>query len=349
MVITSLVAVALPSLITPFQREGGVRGEGSGSVVNPNDDSHGLTKAQNYKIVRNGVSLEIEGVCRITEDKVFCWSPSGKVLPSLSNEIERGLSGSSSSSNRISIQYRKKNRILIFKKVTPPGSSNFVNGQTEYLSSQQSPFKEGWRSDNYWPESQSTTFDQTTTTRQIVYGAFEEKTKVFPYRYVIQGQGSKIERFPFKAGTVISAGGNSIEISAISDKMPAGKTPHWSIYENLPWEASFATIKVLSDKNLYQSMTIQALNDKSELIAYVDPKGKPLTWNAYNQLGEGLGNFGRGFRYMGGIQFDPGTNRLSSNEFIHSFPLAASLIHGLELTYNTRKIFEFENIHLDPK
>lgn len=109
--------VSTPAPIGP----GGLPGSGwrsSRPDINRIPEQEVDAKADLQYKLPNGGGIEVEGVCKVSEDSIRCWSSSGKDLPSLSDQVKAYYEKQSYSS--YPIQFGKKNRLIVVKETHLP-------------------------------------------------------------------------------------------------------------------------------------------------------------------------------------------------------------------------------------
>lgn len=76
-----------------------------------------------------GTTVEIAGVCRVTEDSISCWSPDGSKNKDLEKRVEDALTNRTRfGGQNLSFAYKKKNRVVIVKTVWPPMGNGMGGG-----------------------------------------------------------------------------------------------------------------------------------------------------------------------------------------------------------------------------
>ncbi|HTQ10996.1 MAG TPA: hypothetical protein VMI31_13050, partial [Fimbriimonadaceae bacterium] len=81
----------------------------------------------------DGSKVSVEGVCKITESDVACWGPNGVTDADLTQRIKDAMVRQSTQggwSPSITIQYGKKNRVVVFKMSQVQGTPSYINVQS---------------------------------------------------------------------------------------------------------------------------------------------------------------------------------------------------------------------------
>jgi len=129
------------------------------------------TVALSYK-ADDGSAVEVEGICKITEDSIECWNPDGTPDPDLKQRIQAALVKQKSFNGQgpmLNLQYGKKNRIVVFKITQAPG------GRGGHMDVQYAGDRYGFRGGMYinLDQPQSFTANQPYVRYQTM-GACEE-------------------------------------------------------------------------------------------------------------------------------------------------------------------------------
>lgn len=328
--------------------------------------------ASNFKIQLPNQSIEVEGVCKLTEEEAFCWKPSGEDNPDLAKELTSAVqaqSNSNSYGSNFQFKFMKKNRILILKTVTTPqkpGSpgNSFSAGLMNTYSSN-GEFAEGW-TNNYsiFNGSNSTGFDQTRTERQVLSGAFNKSTKTFPLRYQVTNYNpSQRTSVPVKKGT-IELGGNVYEIESISDKptnpgyMPPNYGPN-----AVKAKYTYFSIKAIKINDPYAVVTLSPADASGEAYGGLDKDGNPLTMAEANKRREeeqkkmmDAARAGKGYSssmtytnsYIQPITLDP-SYMTSGSKMVRMMMMNVepSKIKNFAVGIQHRTVFVFDKVKLD--
>ncbi|HLP00270.1 MAG TPA: hypothetical protein VK171_16855 [Fimbriimonas sp.] len=240
--------------------------------------------ASDFKIQTDTQIIEVEGVCKLTEDEAICWKPNGDSNDELAKELTSAIeSNTNSYSNGFQFKFKKKNRILVLKTTTPPrkpgqeGGSYGGNLVHNYASGPD--FMEGWTS-NYsiFSGASSTSFDQTRVERSVMTGAFNPDTETFPLRYEM----TKYERtpatsIPAKKGQ-IEVAGNTYEIVSMSDKSPQpGYAPPRFGPNVDKAKYTYLTIKPIKITDPYALVTLAPADDTGAPYGGLDANGNPIS------------------------------------------------------------------------
>jgi len=81
-----------------------------------------------YLRIPNGMAISIEAVCKISEDSIVCKRPDGTRDKNLEAKLDKILQDNQNMySPSISLRYKKKNRLILFKKEMPAPSGTMVS------------------------------------------------------------------------------------------------------------------------------------------------------------------------------------------------------------------------------
>jgi len=98
----------------------------------PNMPAANVTVSDSKYAVGNS-SIEVDGVCKVTEDTVACWKADGSKNKDLEERIEKSVSDTTHGfGGRFTVAYKKKNRVIVFKNTSAYGGSG---GASIYISS----------------------------------------------------------------------------------------------------------------------------------------------------------------------------------------------------------------------
>lgn len=240
--------------------------------------------ASDFKIETPTQTIEVEGVCKLTEDEAVCWKPNGDSNDDLAKELTAAIESQANSySNGFQFKFKKKNRILVLKTTTQPRKPGEDGGSYNSGLMNQfgggSEFTEGW-TNNYsiFNGSNSTGFDQTRVERSVLTGAFNQQTTTFPLRYQI----TKYERTPSTSiaaqkGT-IEVGGNTYEIVSMADKSPQPGYPQPNYGPNsVKAKYTYITIKPIKINDPNAVVTLTPADDSGAVFGGLDADGSPIS------------------------------------------------------------------------
>ena len=334
--------------------------------------------AENYRFEIGLKTVEVEGVCKLTEDEAFCWKPDGEKNESLATELTNAIKSKTDTySNTFQFKFMKKNRILVVKTITKPTKPG-TNGMSSYslgLMNENfggSEMQEGWANGNSaFSSSNGSSFDQTQTERQVLTGAFKKETKTFPLRYQFTTNSMERKVIPFTKGQ-FTVDGNSYEIVSISDKPEAGQSNGMYMGGmqpgSKPPKYTYIKLQVVKITNPNTILNIYpaddsgapyaGLNEKGEPISSEQMRkqreeenkkmmeasraGKPYNYNGINRL--------NGMNYIQSITLDPAYNYgRSPTTGMSNFGInvEASKIKKLSVSISNRTVFVFVKIKLD--
>lgn len=322
--------------------------------------------ANDFKIQTQTQTIEIEGVCKLTEDDAVCWKPNGDSNEELAKELTAAIeSRANSYSNGFQFKFKKKNRILVLKTTTPPmkpgqeGGSYGGGLMHQYSSGPE--FAEGW-TNNYsiFHGSSSTGFDQTRVERSVLTGAFNRETKTFPLRYEI----TKFERTPAssivaKKG-VFEVAGNTYEIVSMADKssQPGYVQPNYGP-NAVKVKYTYLTVKPIKITDPYAVVTLTPADDSGTPYGGLDANGNPISSAAANKKREEdqkkmmeaaragkpyVGYQSIGPTYIQPMSLDPRSNAPSLTMAVSVEP---SKLKKFSVSVQHRTVYVFDNVKLD--
>ena len=328
--------------------------------------------ANNFKFEIGQKTVEVEGICKLTEDEAICWKPDGQKNEALATELTNAIKSKSDSySNTFQMKFLKKNRILVVKTTTKPmkagtygGGSYSLGLMNEYSGGMD--MQEGWTNGNSaFSGSNGSNFDQTQIDRQVLSGSFSKETKVFPLRYQFTEGSTEGKVIPFAKGQ-FTIDGNTYELVSVSDKpesgqpgrymgsMPAGAKPPKYTY------VKFQAIKIT---NPYTILSLVPADDSGKPYGGLNDKGDPITQEEQRKLqmeenkkmmeAQQSGkpyNYpaGRmnGMNYIQSVSLDP-SNKYMNGAYHSMFNVDGSKIKKLAIGVSKRTVFVFDKIRLD--
>lgn len=323
--------------------------------------------ASDFKIETPTQTIEVEGVCKLTEDEAVCWKPSGDRNEELAKELTNAVESQANSySNGFQFKFKKKNRILVLKTTTPPRKPGESGGSYNSGVMQQHgggpEFMEGW-TNNYsiFNGSSSTGFDQTRVERSVMTGAFNPQTKTFPLRYQI----TKYEQSPSssivaKKGT-LEVGGNTYEIISMSDKAPSpGYQPPSYGPNSVKAKFTFVTIKPIKINDPYAVVTLSPADESGAPYGGLDSDGNPMSAAAASKKREEdqkkmmeaarTGKAYSGYQGFNGNYIQPMTLDPSNTgaSFAMVVNVEPSKLKKFAVNVQRRSVFVFDKVKLDP-
>lgn len=326
--------------------------------------------ANDFKITAGDRTVEIEGICRLTEDEAICWKPNGDSNKPLADELTNAMkSRDDEYSNTYRVKFLKKNRVLVLKTTIPPtrggrGFSGSYGLMNDYSGS--SSFQERWDNNgsNIFNNTNSSGFDNTRIERQVLTGAFEKSTKTFPVRYHLTEQNNPPTSVPFTKGR-FTVDGNTYEIVSISDK-PEGNMSAMSYGgppNQQPQKMTFLKIKSIEIRNPNTIIHISPADASGSPYVGYNAKGEPLNAQDHQRLQQeeqkkmmedmqkgitrNMNTWNRG--YIGAVTLDPNSNRgRMEGIIVGQLNLDSSRIKKLVLNYSRRTVYVFDKIRLDP-
>lgn len=166
---------------------------------------------------KGGSSLELVGVCHITEDDIRAWNADGEESSELKSRVESSLSSRDTSS--IQLRYGKKNRLLVFKstqtysmtgpgiqygapRVEGVGARRDYNGGSSYL--------------NLGSESMRSADQNTSIDYQTFFVAADPSESTTVAHLVQTEAMSATGTLPLKVGAAVTVEGVTMTIASIS-------------------------------------------------------------------------------------------------------------------------------------
>jgi hypothetical protein len=334
--------------------------------------------AVDYRIEMGQRTVEIEGVCKLTEDEAVCWKPNGEKNETLATELTSAIKAKTDTySSTFQFKFLKKNRILVLKTTTKPIRS--ANGAQSYNYGLLNQYRggseavEGWTTgNNTFGSSNGTGFDQTQVERQVLVGSFNKETKAFPLRYQFTSSIPDRKVIPFTKGQ-FTFDGNSYEIVSISDKPEPGSQPN-NMYMGSnrpgakPQKMTYVKIQVVSISNPDTILNLVPADDTGLPYAGLNDKGEPISQAEMQKLRDEANRkmmedqkAGRPYEYsktmrmtsnyIQQIMLDPGFSygvAQSKGLFNVAINVEVSKIKKLSVTISNRTVFVFDKIKLDP-
>ena len=330
----------------------------------------GETVASDFRIEMGQRTVEVEGVCKLTEDSAICWKPNGDKNDLLATELTNAIKAKTDNySSNFQFKFLKKNRILVVKSTTKPDKPGTQSMNYGYglMNDNGGGYNgvEGWaQGNNTFSNSNSTGFDQTQVVRQVLIGSFNKETKTFPLRYQFTNGAQEHQVIPFTKGefTIL---GNTYEILSISAKPETGNS-NQAMMRGGPGaingrnqKNTFIKIQVVKITNPNLILTLTPADDTGKPFAGQNDKGEPVTaeemrkQQADQKAGNTLNNPRRS-NYIGiyiqSFALDPSI-RYGASEgplFVNqSLNLDASKVKKLSVAISIRSVFVFDKIKLD--
>lgn len=324
--------------------------------------------AHDFKIQVGSQTVEIEGVCKLTEEEAMCWRPNGEKNDSLATELTNAIKSKTDSySNTFQFKFMKKNRILVMKTTTAPmkpgdtgRNYSSYGAMTDYGGGE---FTEGWTNNNsIFSGSSSTGFDQSRIERQVFSGAFNKETKSYPFRYQATNFNPERQSVPFAKGP-FTIDGNTYEITSISDKPSVGAYTPYVQPGQKPPKNTFVTFKVVKITNPNSVVNLMPSDDSGTPYGGLNDKGDPISAAEAQKLREEesrkmmeASRTGKPYmtaprmmnNYVNGIGLDPRTISVNGRDtFTSAFNIEAGKIKKLGANVSRRTVFVFDKIKLD--
>lgn len=249
----------------PMQRPG------MASVSMPPADE---TVTGNYKTDR-GEIIEVEGVCKISEDSISCWRWDGSAHADLASrvkdaiEFQHRLGGTWN----YGVAYGKKNRVVVFKWTHPMAGDRTSLGLMNvgdlntgaYMNLSLRSVNQPANGVEYQTRMAATDLSaKTTSARLVLYTTIPEPPRIEP-----------------KVGAKAAFGGETFTITGIKTGAPSTyHVPPNSGPSDLAWTISIkSTQKTKPPLEIY----LNPLDAKDDPIRYVDAKGSVASAEAYRK------------------------------------------------------------------
>ncbi len=310
-------------------------------------------------------AIEIEGVCKLTEDEAICWKPNGDSNDDLAKELTTAIQSKADSySNSFQFKFKKKNRILVVKTTSkPPKPGNNSNAYANIMnqSGWGSESGEGWTSGNsIFSGASSTGFDQARIERQVFTGYFNKESKTFPLRFQLMTQENRSAStsIEVKKGRFVVAG-NTYEIVSISDKSP-NPYPTYGM-NNQKVKFSYITINPVDVKDPNVVVFLQPADESGQPYGGLDKEGNPITRAAAEKARQeqaqkmteaaksGKGYVSEGYQpssYVQSASIDP-MNQRGVSTIRLQFNVEPSKLKKIAISVQHRTVYVFDKIRLD--
>lgn len=340
-----------------------------GFVVQKKNNVDGLPPQLGEHVVNNNKvevgsnTLEIEGVCKLSEDSARCWKPDGSPHKSLSERITTAVQHSREGSPRyFNVALLKKRRILILKQsIRDSNRSSYGYGQIFQDRLNSSGFNEGWQSysnTNFSASEQG--FDGSSTNWSTIEGTFSSTRTEYPLRYAyLNSPGKPITR-PFEPGK-FEVDGNVYEIVSKNDHLKSAKNipRQYPTYGAIDYEAEPRTeviFRVVTVSNPHSSIRIQPADSQGKAILYSDDNDVDVSseqydkWtSAYFSLPQGTPKPKCPYHPVGSFYFDPKDYPSAPADQTMYFFLGKDKCVNMSIQVTKRDIYVFHKVKLDPK
>ncbi|MBS1701915.1 MAG: hypothetical protein JST12_09660 [Armatimonadetes bacterium] len=316
-----------------------------------------------YSLTVSNRTVEVEGICKVSEDSIECWKPDGTKDKAITEEFIKTCEGNPNNPPpQAQFRFNRKNRILMLKAVTKaakPGDLPFSYG---LVYADGGPQSETWTSNTIFSSyNASATGDHEQVEHIYLCGSFDKTTETHPLQYQFTQLNTGKSVIDFKKST-FEINGNKFEIMDILDNpsKPPTVTGGFGFNPQPNQKVTYLKIKPISLVDPSTIVQLSPANQKGEMYVTLDEKGHPLTaaeWQkrSQDQIRQG--------KVIGGPQFGPGFGRrpISMQSALDPtymkpgtpvyirFDLDRKAIHKLVLTSNHRTIYNFDPIYLDPK
>lgn len=340
-----------------------------GFVVQKKNYVDGLPPQLGEHLVKNNKlevgpnTIEIEGVCKLSEDSARCWKPDGSTHKSLSEKITTAIQHSREGSPRyFNVALLKKRRILIVKQsIRDSNRSSYGYGQIFQDRLNSGGFNEGWQSysnTNFSASEQG--FDGSSTNWSTIEGTFSSTRTEYPLRYAYLNPPGKPITRPLEPGK-FEVDGNVYEIVSKKDHVKSGKAiPHqYPTYGAIDFEAEPRTeviFRVIAVTNPHSSIGIQPADAQGKAIQYSDENDGEISPEQYDKWVSDYYSLPQGtpkpkcpYHPVGSFNFDPKDYSPSPPDQTMYFYLGKDKCVNMSIHFTKRDIYVFDKIKLDPK
>ncbi len=315
--------------------------------------------AKNNQILNDGVSVEVDGVCKFSDDSVQCWKPNGSNNKPLTDKL-RAVINAPVPGKYFAFQtaYGKKYRCL-FYRVSILNSNGFDQGHPNQRTDNSQSFKENWS----FYASEFEIFRQelngTQTTLKYIPGFFNLETKEFPFRYQFNSTSLESVVIPIKLGQ-FEVDGNTYEITSIADHQtgaPLSKNTYLRNFgvKTVPAKTDI-TIRQISISQPASTVVVDLATANGKAINLVDENDEPITigqlddWNRSNSKLDSNSKAGKIPFHEPGIGSIPAISSVQpGTQIVWTFAVDRAKCERLLLTPSREHSYLFENIRLDPK
>ncbi len=312
---------------------------------------------------KDGVKIELEGVCRANDDSIACWDLNGKDKPQLAAEVLGGLQHSDSNQPRtLQFYVGRKNRLLVRKQSGSANIGPHYNGAFTYG-------QYGW-SDQMGQvmNSRSTDFAGNQVARDVYAGGFERGSKTGAYRFsfTIYDNNSRGANPPrkadsvdveFKTGASLQFGGVTYRVGEIKQVESPG--PMYNYNGGGPAKMrKFTSCVIWPDggKSASVQLSCQAIGADGQPIGMIDADGKPVSASEYQKwMTENSRRFMSSTKTAVMTQkYFPALNTMISNippmnQCTLQLAIAPAFVKKIRVTFQPYFSLYFDNIPLDPK
>ncbi len=309
-----------------------------------------------------GNKVEVEGVCKIGEDNIGCWSVDGSPNEALAKQIQASLEKQASQTSNwgasITIQYGKKNRVIVFKTTQIIGGPN--QGYLSIESAGTDPFHGSAFFANLDDRAQIFRSGEPQIRHELRSVTEDPAVLLTTARiqYTIPVQEDKT--IDCRAGASAPFGGETHTIVSIKEggdeRMRMINNPGQTIFKT--W-----TVKVKSTRTSKHpvNVSLMALDASGKPIQWVDAKGNPVSNEDYRkQMMEDQKAMAEHMKNHPNEPYQPQSwgKYTSPNSYGSSSPDGSSSIFlrvnpakvsKFKLQGQTSRFIDLTNIRLDPK
>jgi hypothetical protein len=280
----ALAGAAIPPIVAASQTSHEVNQVGNGDTTSQNrvDGAQGAaslssqlpkadaTVSQVYT-APDGNKIEIEGVCKITEDSVGCWNSDGSADDDLTKKIretlEKQSQGSGPFGSSISIRYGKKNRMIVLK--TTAKSADMSQFSLAHDASDMSRFNSPFGFGLNMTEGRPPQTPQTVRydTRNL---SEDPSAQAVTTRLRLTSRIKDEPTLDKKVGSTVKLGADTLRMVSIT------KDPNGQMLLG-PRDAWVLKIESTTPTDHPAEFTVVPLNSSGETIVNADDNGNPVT------------------------------------------------------------------------
>jgi|GEM_PF-3105873 len=251
---------------------------GPGGPAFPPEAKADETASGTYKS-SGGTSVEVEGICKISEDEIQCWKPDGSAHEDLAGKIKAAIERQQpyGGSMGMNIQYGKKNRLVVFKVSQPTNSrSGYVNIQNVGSGRFGGGFGVSLDEPRMFNNSQP--FYIHYETRSVAEEKSANSTTARLTEFVEIPDQPTLEN---KVGAKVTFGGERQTLASIK------KGSDQPVYLGNPDEAKRPVWTLILQSNTVSkrpvNFTLSPTNLAGQPIMYVDDQGNPMSDEEYRK------------------------------------------------------------------
>ncbi|OJU61715.1 MAG: hypothetical protein BGO01_12405 [Armatimonadetes bacterium 55-13] len=218
---------------------------------------------------KDGSSIGVEGVCRISDNNFECWKTDGSPYPFLARKLQDRAASGSSFDDAYALRMRpgRKNRLIVFRFQTLADDPKSPAITVDWLGrgARLSGYGAGLAPLGYQVRSNDNLFSIRYQTRGVM-AAIDAKTTATPLRlaYALEEQ----PELPCREGASVAIGGIRYKIKAIEGiRLSRASGRHTATRIDLMVDPS--------ENVMRQEVAVEALDKDRQAIQYADLEGNP--------------------------------------------------------------------------